>query len=160
MKICLPEYFKIVTALAATTTNGALTGDYVSLKNAKSCTIVVNLKQAAAHATAISVEQATKVDATGTKVITNAVPIWANEDISTTDTLVRQTDAVNYTITADANDKLIVFQIDPATLDVANGFDCITVKTAASTEVSDFASAIYYIETKYAQVTPPTAITD
>jgi hypothetical protein len=160
MKITMPQEYKIVTALTSTTTNGALTGDYVSLKNAKRVTVVVEMLQAAAHATVISINQASAVDGTGTKVITNVVPIWANEDVATTDTLVKQTSAVNYTITADTNNKLVVFQIDPATLDMANSFDCITVKTTASSEVTDFASAVYYIETKYAQATPPAAITD
>jgi hypothetical protein len=158
--ITLAENYKLVTALAPVTTNAATTGDYVSLKDAKSCTIIVNLTQAAAHATAITIEQATAVAGTGHTAITVAVPIWANEDVAATDTLVKQTSAVSYTVAADVKNKLVVFHIDPATLDIANGFDCITVKLAASSEGTNFVAAEYLIESKYAQATPPAAITD
>ena len=156
----IPQNLPIVQAIAPQTTNGAVTGDYISLKNAIKAWIVVHLTQAAAHATAITVEQATVVAGTDDKAITNVVPIWANEDVATSDALVRQTDAVSYTVTADVKNKIVIFQIDPATLDMANGFDCIVVKTAASSEVTNLVCAEYLLETKYSQATPPTAITD
>ena len=160
MKICLPEYNKIVTALAPVTTNSATEGDYVSLRNAKRCSVVVSLTQAATHATAITIEQATVVAGTDSKAISVVVPIWANEDVATTDTLVRQTDAVSYTVDTAATNKLVIFQIDPSTLDVANGFDCINVQLAASSEATNFVSANYFLEAKYGMETGPSAIVD
>lgn len=58
----MPEYFKIVQIAQPQTTNGALASDYISAKNANgNITLVVELTQAAAHATAFSPYQATAV---------------------------------------------------------------------------------------------------
>lgn len=158
----LVQETKQVVALSPVTTNAANTGDYVSLKNAGMAFVEVFLTQAAAHATVISIEQATVVAGTDSKVITNAVPIWANEDIASSDTLTRETtDAVNYTVDADIKNKHIVFQIDPATLDLANGFDCITVKTSASSEATNFVCAKYTLSGyRYQGDNTPSAIVD
>ena len=103
---------------------------------------------------------ATAAAGTGTKVITKAVPIWLNEDVAASHTLVRQTDAVNISVTNNVKNKVAVFQIDPSLLDVANDFDYITVKTTASSQATNFACAEYIIEgLKYAQASPPTQIT-
>lgn len=153
-----PSCYKIVEAITPQA-GAAITGDYVSLKNAIMAYVVVHINQAAANTVAITIEQATAVANTGSKAITNVVPIWANEDCVTSDTLVRQTDAVSFTTSAATKDKIIVFQIDPATLDVANDFDCITVKTGASS-ASNITSAMYYLDMKYSQATPPSAIID
>ena len=158
MSRTLVERNKLVTAICNQTTNGALTGDYVCLKNAVACTVVVILDQAAAHATAITIEQATSAIGGGTTPITNVVPIWQNADTAATDTLVRATDAVSLTVGADIKEKMVVFHIDPSTLDVANDFDWITVKTSASTEITNFATAIYVLEAKFQGDPPPTAI--
>jgi len=148
---------KIVTAICNQTTNGALTGDYVCLKNAIRCTVVVLLDQVAGHATAITIEQATDAAMGSTKAITNVVPIWQNADTAATDTLVRATDAVSLTVANDIKEKMIVFDIDPSLLDVANDFDWITVKTAASSE-ANYVTAIYVLEAKIQGDPPPTAI--
>ena len=159
-KTTLPQEFKIVQGtLGPTTTNGAITtGDYVSLKNAKRCTVLVSLNQAATDATAITIEQATNVAGDGSTAITNVVPIWQNVDVSSTDTNARQTDAVSDAATAGTNPQLFIFQIDPETL--ADGFDCITCKLADSTEATNFVNITYLLEVNYAQVTPPSAILD
>jgi hypothetical protein len=107
----IAEYFKIVQIAQPQTTNGALASDYISAKNATNViTIVVELTQAAAHATALSPYQATAVAGTAAKVLTNVCRIWANEDTATTDTLVRKTDAKNYSVTADIKNKQIIFE--------------------------------------------------
>lgn len=154
----MPQNFKIVEAIKPQA-GAAITGDYVSLKNVHKATVVVHVNQANAATMAISIEQATVVAGTDTKVITVAVPIWANEDCVTSDTLVAQTAAVNFTTSAAVKQKIVVFEIDPATLDLANGFDCITVKTGAS-NAANITSAIYYLAERYQQATPPAAITD
>jgi len=156
----LVERHKLVTAIPITTTNGALTGDYVKCSQGTRILVVVNLNQAATHQTAITIEQATTAAAAGTKAIAKVVPIWQNDDTDTTDTLVRETtDAVSLTVGAGATPKQVVFQIDPSLLDVANDFDWITVKTAASSEATNFASAIYIVQdVKYGGDPPPTQI--
>jgi hypothetical protein len=55
--------------------------------------------------------------------------------------------------------KAVLFQIDPAQLDVEGGFDCITVKTGAS-HAGNITAATYYLQTRFAQTTPPSAIVD
>ena len=97
--LCLPENFKIVEALKPQA-GAALTGDYVSLKNVLMAWVIVHVNQANAATMAITLEKATTVAAAGTTAITTVVPIWANEDCVTSDTLVRQTDAVGFTTSA------------------------------------------------------------
>ncbi len=159
MKIMLPEQFKIVEAMPNATDAAGRTGDYVSLKNALCAWVEVAITQGNAATIALTIEQATAVAGTSSKAITNAVPIWSNLDTAASDTLVRRTDAVSYTTDAGVKNKMVIFQIDPAQLDIANGFDCITVKTGAS-NVANLTGARYWIQTAYQQATPPAAITD
>lgn len=152
------ENFKIVQGLSPVTTNGGVTADYVSLKNAKKATIVVNLTQAVGDATTLTVNKATAVDGTGATAITVAQPILANEDVGASDTLVKQTDGVGYTVAADVKNKQVVIEIDPASL--GEGFDVITLVVGDSGQATNFVSVDYYLEAKYAQATPPSAIVD
>ena len=154
----IPQALPLIEAITPQA-GDAITGDYISLKNAHRAFVLVHVAQGNAATMAISIQQATDVAGTGTKVITVVVPIWANEDCAASDTLVRQTDAVNFTTSAAVKHKLIVFQIDPETLDMANGFDCITVITGAS-NAANITSAVYLLEPRYAQTTPPSAIVD
>ena len=155
----LPQVSKIVEAIKPQAGAG-ITGAYVSLKNAGLAIVVVHINQANAATVAITLQQATTVAGGGTKVITKAVPIWANEDCVVSDTLVRQTDAVGFTTSAATKQKVMVFAVDPATLDMANGFDCLTVLTAAS-NAANITSAMYYlVDARYQQATPPTAVAD
>ena len=154
----IPQALPLIEAITPQA-GDAITGDYISLKNAHRAFVLVHVAQGNAATMAISIQQATDVAGTGTKVITVAVPIWANEDCAASDALVRQTDAVNFTTSAAVKHKLIVFQIDPETLDMANGFDCITVITGAS-NAANITSAVYLLEPRYAQTTPPSAIVD
>lgn len=158
--VSLPEMFKIVEAITPQA-GDAITGDYVSLKNFQKAFVIVEVAQAAVNQMTISIEQATNVSAGGSKAITNAVPIWANEDCAASDTFVRQTDAVSFQLSAAQKHKIVVFQIDPSTLDVANGFDCIVVKTGAS-DATNITSAQYIlVGQRYGGgLAAPSAITD
>lgn len=153
-----PEHIKFVEAITPQA-GAAITGDYVSLKNATEAYIYVNINQANAATVAITVEQATDVAGTNSKAITNVVPIWANQDTVASDTLVRQTDAVSFTTSAATKQKMVIFKIDPALLDVAGGFTSITVKTGAS-NAANITSALYLLDSKRNQATPPSMIVD
>jgi len=157
--LCLPENLKIVELLAPATDAAGRTSDYASLKNALMAWIVLHITQGNAATIAITVEQSSAVAGTGHKAITNVVPIWSNLDCAASDTLVRRTDAVSYTTDAGVKHKQVIFQIDPAGLDVANGFDVISVITGAS-DVANLTSAQLYILERYQAATPPAAITD
>lgn len=127
----ISERIKIVAAIAPQA-GGAITGDYVSLKKAGHVTVLVDINQANAAPVAITIEQATAVAGTGSKPLANAVPVYLVADAATSDAWVRQTDDVEFTTSAALKHKLVAFEIDASALDVAGGFDCITVKTAAS----------------------------
>lgn len=156
----LVENFKIVAGTTPVTTNGGVTGDYVSLKNVNKAWIIVSLTQAAAHATVLAPKQATAVDGTGVKVFANTLKINANEDVAASDTLAAQTAAVNYTVTADIKNKLVVFEIDPAKLDTTNDFDCIGITVSDSSEATNFVEITYILDMKYKEDVPPAVITD
>lgn len=150
----IPEKDKPVEAITPQV-GGAITGAYVSLRDAELCFVLAHINQANVATVAITIEQATDVAGTGSKPITNAVPIWANQDCAATDALVRQVDSVTFITSAALKQKLVVFQIDPAHLDVNNGFDCITVKTAAS-DVANITAAQYILgDLRYGGSTPP-----
>lgn len=160
MKFNLAEQAKLVEALAPAADAAGRTGDYVSLKHASRAYIVVTITQGNAATVALTPYQATAVAGTSEKVLAKVVPIWSNLDTAASDTLVRRTDAVNYTTDAGVKNKIVVFQVDAAALDVDNGFDCITVKTGAS-NVANITQAMYVlVGESYQQVTPPAAITD
>jgi len=140
------EKTKIVSAIAPQTNAGALTGDYISLKNVVRCTIVVHGIWATADTSAITIEQATAVAPANSTAIVDVVPIWANLDCDADDTLTAATAAVSYTTNADAETKIIVFQVDPDKLD--DGYDCITVKVGASSG-SNVVGAHYILDLRY-----------
>ena len=155
----MPECCKIVEAITPQA-GGAITGDYISLKNCRVANVLVHIDQANATPVEITIEQAQDVSGTGSKAITAAVPIWANQDCEASDTLVRQSDDVGFTTSTDTKHKQVTLQIDPAYLDVNNGYDCITVKTAAS-DPANITSAQYFLcELRYGQAIPPSAIVD
>ena len=125
---------------------GAVTGDYISLKNADMCWVVFHYYQADANAITFQVNKATAVDGTGATIITNVVPIWSNLACATSNTLVRRTDAVNYSAGTGAASKLVIFQIDPSSLgstyDVICGY-------ASSIAAAQYLSILYIVKPKY-----------
>ena len=160
MSITLPQTFKTVEILAPATDAAGRTGSYISLKNARRCTFVFHVTQGNAATILISLLQATAVAGTGSKVFTATVPVWSNLDEAATDTLVRRTDAVNYTTDAGVKHKCVIFQIDAGLhMDTANAFDCLTISTGAS-NAANLTEARAYLEYDYEQATPPTAILD
>lgn len=155
----LPEDMKIVTALAPAADAAGRTGAYISLKNANRAFVVVNITQGNAATVQLNILQATAVAGTGAKTITNAVPIWADLDAAASDALARATDAVNYTTDAGVKNKVVVFLIDPTTLDINNGFDCIAVQTGAS-NVANITQAMYFVDAKFKQAIPLSVVVD
>lgn len=138
----LTENTHPVSAFKPQAGGSAITGDYVSLKNCNHVTVLVHVNQANAAPVALSVEQATAVAGTGSKPITEAVPIYLVADAATSDLWVRQADAVNFSTGAATKEKLVAFEIDVATLDVNNGFDCLCIKAGAS-DATNILSAVY-----------------
>jgi hypothetical protein len=156
--IFLPQDFKIVSGtLGARTTNGGITGDIIDLKNAVMVWMVAHYQQAVSHATTIQPVVGISIASCAT-AITFACDWWKNADISATDTLVAQTAATSFACTAGATDQLVVIRIDPADV-VAQlaTYHCLGF-TIASSGQANYVSVVYYIQERYPQATPPTAI--
>lgn len=139
----LVENFQIVEAITPQA-GAAITGDYISLKNANHVTVLVHIAQGHADPVAITIEQATAVAGTGSKAIAKDVPIYLVADAATSDLFVAQTPGVGLSSGAALKHKIIAFEIDAEDLDVAGGFDCLTVKTAASNALN-LTSALYVV---------------
>ena len=155
----LVEQFKIVDATAGpVTTNGGVTCDYVSLKGVKRAWIVLQFTQAVGHATVVQPQKATAVAPTGAASITHSARIWANEATGTDDTIVRQTSATSYTLTADVTKKQVIVEIDPA--EFGPTYDVLGCTVSNSAQATNFVSGQYFLEMGYSQATPPTHITD
>lgn len=104
----------------------------VSLKNLTGLVrLVCYINQGNAATVALTPQQCTAVDGTGAKAIA-AAPIYAAQDLATTTVATRQTAAASFTTSAATTAKRVDFLIDPASLDVAGGFDCLRVTTGAS----------------------------
>lgn len=159
MSINLPEQFKIVDATAGpVTTNGGVTGDYISLKNAIEVYLVLQFTQAVGHATTVQPKKATAVDGTGVTNITIAQQIWSNLDTATTDTLVARTAATSYALTTAAKKMQVIIRIDPQSL--GSDYDVLGFTVSDSSQATNFVSGQYFILERYQQATPPAAITD
>lgn len=156
----LNEDYKVVQVFEPKTTNTTITSDYITLKNAITAAVIVNLTQAVGHATQVSLYQSQDVSGTGAKPLGNNIPIWANEDTALGDSLVRQSDGVSYSVANTAKNKQVVFHVDPAKLDINNGFCCLNVRVGASTQATNFANGEFILEMKYGQADPPSAIVD
>lgn len=153
MKATIPENFTIVTALAAATDAAGRTSNYFSLKHAKKALFIVDVVQGNAATVAITLNQATTVAGGSAKALSAVQRIFATEDISTTVVPAQATSAASYTTGAALATKKILIEIDPATLDVAGGFDCVAVTTGAS-NVANLTAATLVLDNKYAQAVP------
>jgi|1_EtaG_2_1085319.scaffolds.fasta_scaffold113690_2 hypothetical protein len=152
------EEWKLVNGSPVATTNGGITADYISVKNCHRVVIIADLLQAASHATALGFNEATAVDGTGAAAVTAVQKVWKNENIASTDTLEKGTDAATIAATAGTNNQQLVIEVDLSTLSA--GFDCIAATLSDSSEATDFAVINYLCETRYPQATPPTQITN
>lgn len=158
----LTENMKIVNLLAPAADAAGRTGAYVSLKNAVKAWIVVHMTQGHAATVQLDPLQATAVAGTGSKALTNNTNIWSNLDTAAGDTLVRRTAAKTYTTDAGVKLKQVIFEIDPAAcMDIAGGFDCITVSTGAS-NAGNITEAQLFVLNKYSGPVDaiPTAVAD
>lgn len=155
----LPIQSKWIECLAPATDAAGRTGAYASLKNAHKAYVVFHVTQGNAATIALSLLQATAVAGTSSKA-GPSVPIWANQDLAASDTLVAQTAGNSFTTSAAVKHKMVMFEVDPSYLDVANGFDCITISTGASNAANITQAWIVLVPIRYEQATPPTAMTD
>lgn len=139
------------------TTNGAVTSLACTLKHCLKAWLYVYLQNAVGFAEVITPLQGTTI-AFGTNKAIPAVPIWANEDVAATDTLVAQTPAIAYTTAAVAKKKLVIFEIDPAVLD--DGYPCVRVGLSDSSQATNFCTVVAHLWMTNQVATPPSSILD
>jgi hypothetical protein len=141
----LPEKIHVVDVLAPAADAAGRNSDAISLKNASGpCIVEASINQGNAATVAVTLQQCTAVDGTGAKALTVNVPIYVSQDVggAAGDVLARQADGVAFTTSAALTRKTIRFVVDPATLDLANGFDCLRVTTGASNAANITAARI------------------
>jgi hypothetical protein len=122
-------------------TGAASTGDYVSLKGYTNLTIFILSGAWAGGTAAVTVEQATAVAGTGTKALA-LTEMWM--DTAATGTFVK-TAVTSNTFNLGTANSVWVIELDARSLDIAGGFDCVTVKVATPGANADFYGALYVL---------------
>jgi hypothetical protein len=133
---------------------GRTSAQWKSLRNCSGkVAIVCRVNQGNAAQVTFTPLQATSLAGAGSKAIP-AVPIFYNADTTASDTLVAQTAAASFQTDVALKDKFVVFEFDPAELDMTNGFNHIGVSTSASNAANITEAWIEYIG-RYQQQSPP-----
>ena len=137
---------------------GGRTSAYHTLKNALKAYVIAEVNQGNAATVLLTLLQAKDVSGTGSKALTGVVPIWLENNTATSDALVSQAAAVNFTTDATTNNKIVVFEITPEQcMDLANGFRSIAISTGAS-NAANITRADLYIYGSIQSATPPTSV--
>ena len=157
-----PQEMPLIEGNTPVLSNGLGTCDYISLKNAKGVLIFVHQYGGGnTDDLTLTVNQATNVAAAGAVALTTGAEfqIWVNADTATSDTMVKQTDAITYVIdNAATNNQMVALYIDARILSA--GFDCVAL-VGAGGNVANIVSVLYMLDgARYQQTTPPSAITD
>lgn len=130
------------------------TSPYKSMRNvAGKLAIVCRVNQGNAAQVTFTPLQAQDSSGTGSKAIP-AVPIFFNINTTLSDTLVAQTAAANFQTDVGLTDKIVVFEFDPAELDMANSFNHIAIQTSAS-NVANITDAFMEALGRYQGAAPP-----
>lgn len=135
------------------------TGIYKTLKGAHRASIVFKVNQGNAATILVTPLQASAVAGTGSKALSADCPIFVKLD-DAAGAWTRVADAKNYTTDAGVKVKYVRFDIDPSKLDVANGFDCISVSTGASNAANITSADLIVGPTRYSEDAPLPAIAD
>jgi hypothetical protein len=124
-------------------TGAAQTGTYISLKGYDHVTILIVQGTWAGGTPAVTLHQATAVAGTGEKALAFDKKFDRISDAATT---WNETAVVSNTFNLPAATKTVhAIEIDAADLDVTNGFDCLTVKTATPGANADLLTIIYIL---------------
>lgn len=151
----LPEEAKIVGSLPPAADAAGRTGRWINAGYAEKVYIIFHLNQGVATAVPLSINQATSVGGAGSKALIKNARIWANEDVAgNPDNLQRQTDGVSYTPAANIKEKTVVFEIDPASLDIPNSFFWVAGITGASSASNITECTVYAVPMRYPSQAP------
>lgn len=134
-----------------TTTTTVTSSNYINLRNALKAWIVVKVNQGNAALVTITPVQATSLAGAGSKALGNSAlttqpgaQIWLVEPTASSDQLVAQTAALNFTTDATVAAKEVIFEIVPEEfLDIPNGFNHIGVTIATSNASNIFTATLH-----------------
>lgn len=156
----LPYQIPPVSLLPPAADAAGRTSSYRSLKNALKAYVVAEVNQGNAATVLLTLLQAKDVSGTSSKALTGVVPIWLENDTSTSDALVAQAAAANFTTDASLKNKIVVFEIEPEQcMDVANGFRSIAISTGAS-NAANITRAELLVLGSYQGVSQPSTYTN
>lgn len=134
---------------------------YVSLKNHRKVQVVIDILNATTvTGTVVTLKQATTV-AAGSEKALGFSRMLANTDVAASQTMVETTVNSDTFTTSTTNSKRLryIIDIDSASLDVANGFDCFRVDCTAMNAALGTVTYILY-GARYSGVTAAIAIAD
>lgn len=150
----LPENAKVFGALKPATDAAGRTGRYFNVAFAHKIFFVFVIDQANAAQITCDVLQATSAAGAGAKVLGGTRRIWTNLDAATSDAIARQADALSFQTDVALKEKLVIIEVNPADMDLANGFTYVAPRTSAS-NVANLTSASAYIVPQYAGSAQP-----
>lgn len=141
----------IVPAIIPLDLQTARDGDWVSLKNAQGCLVVVfKGTGTAGDDPSITIEQASDVAGTGAKVL-NAITEFFKKTgtLTSVGTWTRVTQTADELVTVDTAsaevEAIWAFNIESDQLDVDNGFDCVRVRIADVGTNAQLGCALYIL---------------
>ena len=152
---------KPVHGLAIAVTSSS-TPDYVSMKNWRKCAVVIKiLNGSTVTGSAITLKQATAVAGTSEKALA-FTKMYQNIDCAAADALAEVAVVSNTFTTDTTNSKMLMYviDVDVASLDRANGFDCIRAGAGNSANTLTIDITYYLYGGRYMLNPPPAAITD
>lgn len=144
-----------ISLLGAAADAAGRTSTYKSLRNCSGKVYIkCEVNQGNAAQVTFTPLQATSSAGAGSKAIP-AVPIFYNADTTVSDTLAVQTAAASFQAdNVTGKVKFVVFEFDPAELDMANGFNHIAIQTSASNAANITQAEMQYLG-RYQQQVPP-----
>jgi len=129
-----------------------MAGDYVSLKDYRNLTVVIQQGAWAGGTAAVTLKQATDVAGTGEKALSFSTR-WTQ--VALTGTGYTETVVSADTFDLDTANTINVLEVDASDLDVDGGFDCVRVDVASPGANSDLLCVTYVLTgARYASVTP------
>lgn len=145
--LIIPGQAPVVGAAAA------ITSIPISLKNVQKLWAVVYVNTIGTSAAVACVPQTDALVAFGSAAaLVQAVPIWSNQTAATNDLWTRETDAVNFSTTANALHKMVVFEIDPSnfrtTATASSDDDCFRISLTA-VAAGDYVAIFYIVLPRY-----------
>ena len=153
-KFALGRDFDVVMGIAPLDLQTARNGDYVSLKNAAHCTIVVVKGQGTdGDDPTFTLQQASDVAGTGAKNLATIDEYWEKEEnaanLEATGAWTRVTQTAAATVSpgdpSAQSAALYVFEVDAADLDVANNFDCIRLNVGDTGAAAQLGAVLYIL---------------